>query len=300
MKRLVTLLILVGIFIHAVSISTIFFDDSDALGEAVGKVKLTVLGICGNGNVELGEDCEPPNTSTCDASCQSIAPTPPTGGGGGPGKPPGPGDCDEDWVCDNWVPEICPLSALQQRECVDLNNCGTFEERPEILRDCVPGEVVLPRVELRPPELEQPEKVVVNIPNVKIFGMDIPVANLFVIVTILALLILGLMKLIPLLAYKSIDYLIGVTHKSALPKAKRLAKLLDDKGHKVKIHLKVRKHGDHKKHALRVNAKRMIILGQEHASGGHFPVHHVKTGKKFMKHVKHFKRHKYDVRRAFQ
>ncbi|MBI5754996.1 DUF4215 domain-containing protein, partial [Candidatus Peregrinibacteria bacterium] len=39
---------------------------------------------CGNGVIESGEQCEPPNTATCDANCQTI-----TSGGGGPGGPGG-------------------------------------------------------------------------------------------------------------------------------------------------------------------------------------------------------------------
>jgi len=32
--------------------------------------------VCGNGMVEAGEQCEPPNTPTCDANCQIITPPP--------------------------------------------------------------------------------------------------------------------------------------------------------------------------------------------------------------------------------
>ncbi|MCP3980637.1 MAG: DUF4215 domain-containing protein [bacterium] len=31
-----------------------------------------VIAVCGNGTVEPGEDCEPPSTTTCDASCRRI------------------------------------------------------------------------------------------------------------------------------------------------------------------------------------------------------------------------------------
>lgn len=34
-----------------------------------------VSAVCGNGVVETGEQCEPPNTSTCNANCQIITPT---------------------------------------------------------------------------------------------------------------------------------------------------------------------------------------------------------------------------------
>ena len=30
--------------------------------------------VCGNGTVETGEQCEPPNTSTCNSVCQTIVP----------------------------------------------------------------------------------------------------------------------------------------------------------------------------------------------------------------------------------
>jgi hypothetical protein len=39
-------------------------------------------GVCGNGIIEPGEQCEPPNTSTCDANCQLIVQPP-----GPPGPP---------------------------------------------------------------------------------------------------------------------------------------------------------------------------------------------------------------------
>lgn len=34
-------------------------------------------GSCGNGIVDAGEQCEPPNTATCNATCQTIVPPPP-------------------------------------------------------------------------------------------------------------------------------------------------------------------------------------------------------------------------------
>jgi hypothetical protein len=39
-------------------------------------VIVTGSAVCGNGAVEAGEQCEPPNTPTCNASCQTIAPGP--------------------------------------------------------------------------------------------------------------------------------------------------------------------------------------------------------------------------------
>ncbi len=42
---------------------------------------------CGNGVVEAGEQCDPPNGTTCDSSCQTIVPT--TGSGGTAGSAAG-------------------------------------------------------------------------------------------------------------------------------------------------------------------------------------------------------------------
>src|SRR4030095_16787243 len=36
-------------------------------------MQITVSSLCGNGNIDPGEQCEPPNTATCDANCQSLA-----------------------------------------------------------------------------------------------------------------------------------------------------------------------------------------------------------------------------------
>jgi hypothetical protein len=38
---------------------------------------------CGNSHIEIGEDCDPPNGSTCDATCNNVViiPPPPTDGG---------------------------------------------------------------------------------------------------------------------------------------------------------------------------------------------------------------------------
>ncbi|MBY0277574.1 hypothetical protein K2Z84_19750 [Candidatus Binatia bacterium] len=51
---------------------------------------------CGNGVVEAGEQCEPPGTATCDASCQTIAPVcgNDTVEAGEECEPPGTATCD--------------------------------------------------------------------------------------------------------------------------------------------------------------------------------------------------------------
>ncbi|MEM3060718.1 MAG: hypothetical protein QXG33_03910 [Candidatus Anstonellales archaeon] len=45
-------------------------------------------------------------------------------------------NCIENWTCSSWGPEICPRNRTQTRTCVDVNNCGTTNEKPEEIRNC--------------------------------------------------------------------------------------------------------------------------------------------------------------------
>lgn len=55
------------------------------------------------------------------------------GGGGGGGGPP-PVECFENWRCTYW--SVCNADSSQTRSCVDLNDCGTFINKPPENRSC--------------------------------------------------------------------------------------------------------------------------------------------------------------------
>ncbi|MFT4308762.1 MAG: PKD domain-containing protein [Candidatus Woesearchaeota archaeon] len=63
---------------------------------------------------------------------------PPGGGGGGGGGPSGsappPEPCIPEWECTEW--DACLPTGIQTRTCTDLNQCGTADGRPDLLRDC--------------------------------------------------------------------------------------------------------------------------------------------------------------------
>ncbi len=44
-------------------------------------------------------------------------------------------ECIERWRCDDW--KDCGLQNLQTRDCIDLNSCGTLEDKPPETRACV-------------------------------------------------------------------------------------------------------------------------------------------------------------------
>ena len=44
--------------------------------------------------------------------------------------------CQEDWQCADWEPLICPRSEVQTRICLDLNECGSEDYKPNITRNC--------------------------------------------------------------------------------------------------------------------------------------------------------------------
>jgi parallel beta-helix repeat protein len=97
---------------------------------------------CGDGLCNNGETC-----STCSIDCGACQ----GGGGGGSG---GGGDgnshrnvirnttqnrtslewnCNESWFCEDFGPCI---EGLQTRTCIDTNNCGTENTKPEIMQNC--------------------------------------------------------------------------------------------------------------------------------------------------------------------
>jgi len=45
--------------------------------------------------------------------------------------------CIENWVCDDWSPEICDITETQTRQCIDLNECGTELNKPLTEKSCV-------------------------------------------------------------------------------------------------------------------------------------------------------------------
>ena len=42
--------------------------------------------------------------------------------------------CEELWICSGWKPEQC--EKIQKRDCTDLNNCSTTEQKPVVQRLC--------------------------------------------------------------------------------------------------------------------------------------------------------------------
>ena len=76
----------------------------------------TYAGFCGDKFCSSSESC-----STCYRDC-SVCPR----------NEPGP--CTESWTCDEW--SACSENNTATRTCVDLNNCGTFKNKPEETIGC--------------------------------------------------------------------------------------------------------------------------------------------------------------------
>jgi hypothetical protein len=45
--------------------------------------------------------------------------------------------CQEDWICSDWLPDICPPEAIQTRECNDRNNCDSENLKPSLNQSCI-------------------------------------------------------------------------------------------------------------------------------------------------------------------
>jgi|GEM_PF-3160663 len=56
-----------------------------------------------------------------------------------PTEPVVPGEeepCVEHWSCNDWLPEPCPPSGIQTRNCLDVKDCGTDSSKPDTTRPC--------------------------------------------------------------------------------------------------------------------------------------------------------------------
>lgn len=45
-------------------------------------------------------------------------------------------ECKEDWTCTSYLPQECPSTGIQRRNCEDKNKCGTMTNMPEEERRC--------------------------------------------------------------------------------------------------------------------------------------------------------------------
>jgi hypothetical protein len=89
-------------------------------------VNCVQVSVCGNGVVETGEQCEPPNTATCSATCQNIPPPPVCGNGivetGEQCEPPNTPTCSA--TCQSITPPpMCAVNACISCEAADTLNC---------------------------------------------------------------------------------------------------------------------------------------------------------------------------------
>lgn len=44
--------------------------------------------------------------------------------------------CISNWKCSEFFPEKCPREEIRTRNCIDLNNCGNLESRPDLTQPC--------------------------------------------------------------------------------------------------------------------------------------------------------------------
>ncbi len=148
--------------------------------------------VCGDGFCDNYESC-----STCPEDCGECpvsdpAPPPPSPPAGPPGFPdfgiiePEPivEECVESWSCSDWG--ICYPNGTQTRECIDLNACGTEDDKPEIVQECIyePIEPVeeIPREIPERPRVEEP--LVIEVCDERLPLFSIP-SLIFIIILLL-------------------------------------------------------------------------------------------------------------------
>jgi hypothetical protein len=142
--------------------STLFENSAQGLGNLYwesGKFQELILVVpplvCGDGFCDSYESC-----ATCPQDCGvcPVAPTPtlptPTFPDTTPYMPPPPpvqdeviDECLESWSCSEWG--LCLPTNTQFRDCVDVNHCGSEEDKPETERYCLYTESEI----LPPPDL---------------------------------------------------------------------------------------------------------------------------------------------------
>lgn len=83
---------------------------------------------CGDGSCNGNEDC-----SSCSKDCGKCPPEENGNGGGGSMGGLSVSTCEENWTCSDW--SACK-GDIQIRQCVDINECGTEENKPVEVREC--------------------------------------------------------------------------------------------------------------------------------------------------------------------
>lgn len=66
-------------------------------------------------------------------------------------------ECIESWTCSDWGP--CQPEGIQTRTCIDENDCGTEDDKPETERECEyqePENITITEPEPTPPRVETP------------------------------------------------------------------------------------------------------------------------------------------------
>ena len=56
-------------------------------------------------------------------------------GAGAEGSPAGANQCNENWMCLNW--SECSILGIRNRNCTDSNSCGTYDNKPKEVEECV-------------------------------------------------------------------------------------------------------------------------------------------------------------------
>ncbi len=122
---------IIEFFLNDIKVAEYVFDTGNSTG-----IDFSVtgdLGVCGDGYPSSSESCEscPADHGACPSN-PPAGPSPPPGGVFAPPTQTQP--CEEAWSCSAW--SICSSTGKQLRTCVDLNNCGTEENKSAEEKSC--------------------------------------------------------------------------------------------------------------------------------------------------------------------